>query len=76
MQNLLRLQYGPVVLQQARAPAETTAALTGYFEGGLGRLNEIRWQVAGTPFQRKVWCARSATPTAPIRSASSCPAIA
>lgn len=55
MQDLLRLQYGAVVLQQARAPAATRAALTGYFNGALDRLNEIRWRVAGTPFQRKVW---------------------
>jgi methylated-DNA-[protein]-cysteine S-methyltransferase len=55
MQNLLRLQYGAVGLKDARASAETRASLTGYFKGDLDRLNEIRWRVAGTPFQRKVW---------------------
>jgi len=55
MKDLLRLQYGAVVLSEAPAPAETRRALTGYFKGGLDRLNEIRWRIAGTPFQRQVW---------------------
>lgn len=55
MKDLLRLQYGAVVLREAPAPADTRRALTGYFQGGLDRLNEIRWRVAGTPFQRQVW---------------------
>lgn len=55
MKDLLRLQYGAVALQEARAPTATRAALTGYFNGDLDRLSEIRWRVAGTPFQRKVW---------------------
>jgi methylated-DNA-[protein]-cysteine S-methyltransferase len=55
MRELLRRQYGPVQLSAARAPAATRAALTGYFEGDLDRLETIKWRVAGTPFQRKVW---------------------
>jgi methylated-DNA-[protein]-cysteine S-methyltransferase len=55
MKALLRLQYGAVVLQDARAPKDMRAALTGYFKGDLGRLKTIRWCVAGTPFQHKVW---------------------
>lgn len=55
MNDLLRLQYGAVVLKDARASVETRAALTGYFKGDLFRLKEIRWDIAGTPFQRKVW---------------------
>ena len=55
MKDLLRLQYGAVVLKDARASTETRTALTGYFKGDLDRLKEIRWDVAGTPFQRKVW---------------------
>ena len=55
MNDLLRLQYGLVVLKAAWAPDKTRAALTGYFKGDLDRLSEIRWRVAGTPFQRKVW---------------------
>jgi methylated-DNA-[protein]-cysteine S-methyltransferase len=55
MKQLLRRQYGAVELKAARAPAETRAALTSYFKGDLDRLNEIRWRVAGTAFQRRVW---------------------
>jgi methylated-DNA-[protein]-cysteine S-methyltransferase len=57
MKDLLRLQYGVVVLKDARSPGDIKAALTGYFKGDLDRLNAIRWRVAGTPFQRKVWTA-------------------
>ena len=55
MKELLRRQLGAVALKAARAPAETRAALTGYFKGELDRLNAIEWRVAGAPFQRKVW---------------------
>lgn len=55
MKELLRLQYGAVVLRDARAPRELKAALTGYFKGDLDRLATIKWRVSGTPFQQKVW---------------------
>jgi methylated-DNA-[protein]-cysteine S-methyltransferase len=55
MRELLLRQYGSVEWKAARAPAATRAALTGYFEGDLDRLQTIKWRVAGTPFQRKVW---------------------
>jgi methylated-DNA-[protein]-cysteine S-methyltransferase len=57
MKELLRLQYGAVVLQDARPPRDIRAALTGYFRGDLASLGAIKWRVAGTPFQRKVWTA-------------------
>ena len=57
MRELLRLQYGAVVLQHARSPRYLRAALRGYFKGDLDRLSTIQWRVAGTPFQRKVWTA-------------------
>ena len=57
MRDLLRLQYGVVVLKGARAPAAIKAALKGYFKGDLDCLTTIRWRVAGTPFQHKVWTA-------------------
>jgi methylated-DNA-[protein]-cysteine S-methyltransferase len=57
MKELLRLQYGAVVLQEVRSPQPVRAALSGYFEGDLDRLSTIKWAVAGTPFQRKVWTA-------------------
>src|ERR1700722_10027649 len=62
MRQLLRLQYGAVVLKDARSPKDIRAALTGYFKGDLGCLRTIRWRVAGTPFQRKVWTALPAIP--------------
>jgi methylated-DNA-[protein]-cysteine S-methyltransferase len=57
MKHLLRLQYGAVVLKDARGPAAIKAALRGYFKGELDRLSTIQWRVAGTPFQHKVWTA-------------------
>lgn len=57
MRELLRLQYGAVVLEDARSPKELRSALTAYFKGDLDRLNTIQWRVAGTPFQHKVWTA-------------------
>jgi len=57
LKELLRLQYGAVILQDARAPEATRAALSAYFKGDLAAVNTIKWRVAGTPFQRKVWTA-------------------
>jgi len=62
MRDLLRRQYGAVVLQEKRAPASLLAALIGYFKGDLDRLSEIAWRVAGTPFQQKVWSALPGIP--------------
>jgi methylated-DNA-[protein]-cysteine S-methyltransferase len=55
MRQLLRLQYGAPALADARAPETIRAALAGYFEGDLDRLETIPWRIAGTPFQRRVW---------------------
>ena len=57
MKQLLRLQYGAVVLQDARSPKDLRSALTAYFKGDLDRLKTIEWRVAGTPFQQRVWTA-------------------
>ena len=57
MRDLLRLQHGPVALKEAAVPSGITQALSAYFAGELGRLNDIPCRVAGTPFQRKVWTA-------------------
>jgi methylated-DNA-[protein]-cysteine S-methyltransferase len=62
MKQLLRLQYGTVTLKPARASTATRAALKGYFSGDLDCLGTIRWRVAGTPFQRKVWTALAKIP--------------
>jgi methylated-DNA-[protein]-cysteine S-methyltransferase len=55
LRQLLRLQHGNAMLRNARAPDDIKSALSGYFAGELGRLNAIKWRVAGTAFQRKVW---------------------
>ena len=55
MQQLLRLQYGAVTLKEEGAPRDLKAALAGYFKGDLDRPRQIRWRVAGTEFQQKVW---------------------
>jgi methylated-DNA-[protein]-cysteine S-methyltransferase len=57
MKELLRLQYGAVILRGARPPKEIAAALREYFKGDVACLSAIKWRVAGTPFQRKVWTA-------------------
>jgi methylated-DNA-[protein]-cysteine S-methyltransferase len=57
MRELLRLQYGAVVLEDARSPKDLRSALTAYFNGDLDRLKTIKWRVAGTLFQQKVWTA-------------------
>ena len=57
LRQLLRLHCGVTVLKDAQAPQDIGAALTGYFRGDLDRLNTIKWRVAGTAFQRKVWTA-------------------
>jgi methylated-DNA-[protein]-cysteine S-methyltransferase len=62
LRQLLRLQYGAPVLEHARAPENIRAALTGYFAGDLACVNAIRWRVAGTAFQRKVWTALRTIP--------------
>jgi methylated-DNA-[protein]-cysteine S-methyltransferase len=62
LRQLLRLYYGATVLQDAPAPDELKAALKKYFAGDLDSLKLIKWRVAGTPFQRKVWTALTAIP--------------
>lgn len=73
MKQLLRLHYGAVELNNARAPRELRAALTGYFKGDLDRLAAIQWRVAGTPFQQTVW---HALPQIPAGSTLSYGALA
>jgi methylated-DNA-[protein]-cysteine S-methyltransferase len=55
MIELLRLQYGAVVLKDARAPRDIRLALSAYFKGDLASLRTIKWRTAGTAFQRQVW---------------------
>ena len=62
MRELLRLHHGAFDLRAQPAPAQTREALSCYFDGDLARLAAIRWRVAGTPFQRKVWTALATIP--------------
>ena len=62
MRELLRRQFGAVELTTAKAPTATKTALTGYFKGDLDRLKTIKWRIAGTSFQRKVWNALGRIP--------------
>jgi len=62
-----------VVLTDGRSPGEIRAALSRYFEGDLDSLGTIRWRVAGTPFQRRVW---TALPTIPAGRTMSYGALA
>ncbi len=73
MKELLRLQYGAVILQDGRSPQAVRLALSGYFKGDLDRLNTIKWRVAGTPFQQKVW---HALPKVPVGTTMSYGALA
>ena len=73
MKELLRLQYGAVVLQEARAPGDLVKALCAYFKGDLDCLRTIQWRVAGTPFQQKVW---NALPKIPVGTTMSYGALA
>jgi methylated-DNA-[protein]-cysteine S-methyltransferase len=73
MKELLRLHYGHAVLREARSPRDIRAALSGYFKGDLASLDAIKWRVAGTPFQRKVW---NALPTIPPGTTMSYGALA
>jgi len=62
MKDLLRRQYGEVILQERGAPGALVTALTGYFKGDLDRLSDIAWRVGGTSFQQKVWSALPGIP--------------
>jgi methylated-DNA-[protein]-cysteine S-methyltransferase len=62
LRQLLRLQYGATVLQDARVPKDLREALNGYFKGDLDRLQSIKWRIAGTAFQRRVWNALRTIP--------------
>ena len=60
MARLLRLHYGTVAPEPGAAPKCIRGRLRDYFEGNLGRLEGIKWQTAGTLFQRTVWTALTA----------------
>ena len=73
LRQLLRLQHGNAMLRNARAPDHLRAALSGYFAGEFAYLDAIKWRVAGTAFQRKVW---TALRTIPVGTTTSYGALA
>ena len=62
LRELLRLQYGAVALKDGPALRQVRAALSAYFEGDLAALSGIKWRLAGTAFQRRVWMALARIP--------------
>ena len=64
MRRLLRLQYrSEVFLQAGKAPARIRNALHSYFAGDHAALDSIEVEIAGTPFQRKLWSALRSIPS-------------
>jgi methylated-DNA-[protein]-cysteine S-methyltransferase len=62
MRLLLRRHYGTLGLTKGAAPQAVREAVSSYFGGNLAALGTIRWETAGTPFQREVWKALTAIP--------------
>jgi methylated-DNA-[protein]-cysteine S-methyltransferase len=62
MRLLLRRHYGALELAKRAAPTAVREAISSYFAGDLAALGAIRWETAGTPFQRAVWKALTAIP--------------
>ncbi|MEA2737525.1 MAG: methylated-DNA-[protein]-cysteine S-methyltransferase [Acetobacteraceae bacterium] len=63
MHDLLRLQCGPVRLQQRQAASPARRAIEAYYEGALGAIEDLPVKTGGTAFQREVWTALRAIPT-------------
>lgn len=53
----LERRFGPVSLHPSADPAGAARALRAYFRGRLDALDGIEVDLAGTPFQRRVWAA-------------------
>jgi methylated-DNA-[protein]-cysteine S-methyltransferase len=62
MRLLLRRHYGSLEPVAGIAPSTVREALESYFDGDFAALPTIRWETAGTPFQRAVWTALTAIP--------------
>jgi methylated-DNA-[protein]-cysteine S-methyltransferase len=64
MRRLLRLQYRTEVsLRAGSAPKQIRGALASYFAGDHAALARIEVEIAGTPFQRKLWTALRTIPS-------------
>jgi methylated-DNA-[protein]-cysteine S-methyltransferase len=62
LHQLLRLHYGPYVLEGGSAPAAVIRALSAYFEGDLDVIADLPVATEGTAFQRDVWKALRTIP--------------
>jgi methylated-DNA-[protein]-cysteine S-methyltransferase len=62
MRLLFRRHYGSLELAKRVAPKAVRAAIEAYFAGDFAALRTIRWETAGTPFQRAVWKALTTIP--------------
>jgi methylated-DNA-[protein]-cysteine S-methyltransferase len=60
--RLMKIHYGDVPVVEGETPGAIRAAFGRYFAGEMGALADIRWQVAGTDFQRLVWTALTQIP--------------
>jgi methylated-DNA-[protein]-cysteine S-methyltransferase len=66
--RLLRMHYGPYLLEEGAAPASITEALDAYFHGDMNALGDVAVATGGTPFQRDVWTALRTIPPATTMS--------
>ncbi len=57
LEKSLRLQFGAgrYELTQARDPAGLSTAISAYFAGDLGAIDDLPVAAGGTEFQRRVW---------------------
>jgi methylated-DNA-[protein]-cysteine S-methyltransferase len=55
LRRLLHTQYGDFALDDAKAPSAIINALSAYFRGDLGALDQLTTATNGTPFQHEVW---------------------
>ena len=62
MRTLMRRHYADMPLTEGRAPAAVREAMTRYFAGETGALDDLAWKTNGTEFQRRVWSALMTIP--------------
>ncbi|HSI15480.1 MAG TPA: methylated-DNA--[protein]-cysteine S-methyltransferase [Chthoniobacter sp.] len=55
LRRLLHSHYGDFTLHDGPAPEGLKKALSAYFRGEIGALDQVRTATNGTPFQREVW---------------------
>ena len=58
----LQQRFGEVRVERQADPGGATSRLAAYFAGELSALDDLRVDVGGTPFQRRVWTALRTIP--------------